>query len=451
MYRSIDLYFSYYILSTLSVSQNPGKGEQLEENVTPKAEESKPKLWNINFFLLWQGQLVSALGDVAYSIALGFWILNITGSTALMGTLMAASSLPRVLISPFAGVIVDRSDRKWMLVIMDAIRGIFVVFVGIASYLGFIEIWMVFVAGMTIGACGAFFNPAVGSIIPDIVDKRKLVQANSVFNIIQTASGIIGSSAGGILFKLVGASFMFLFNGLSYLFSAITEVFIKVPKIIHEKARLHFFADMKDGLRFVWHFRGLRTLITIAGLINFFAVMGIMLILPLFHQEKHLGPALYGIIMGFFTGGLFLGFLFTSIIDFKPSQRFKVFSICYVMMCICMIMLPVSLHFSIMAALVFVTGFVNAILNTFINTVMQLTTPQDKRGKVFGLLASVAGGLMPVAYAVGGVLAEFISIRLLISASFIVVLGCYLPMFLSISFRRYIRFDPDQQSLQDIM
>jgi DHA3 family macrolide efflux protein-like MFS transporter len=405
----------------------------------------------MNFFLLWQGQLVSALGDVAYSIALGFWILNVTGSTALMGTLMAASSLPRVLISPFAGVIVDRSDRKWLLVIMDAIRGILVVFIGIASYLGFIEIWMVFVAGMTIGACGAFFNPAVGSIIPDIVDKRKLVQANSVFNIIQTASGIVGASAGGILFKVLGASFMFLFNGISYLFSALTEIFIKVPKIIHERAKLHFFTDMKDGLRFVWHFRGLRTLITISGLINFFAVMGIMLILPLFHQEEHLGPALYGIIMGFFTGGLFLGFLFTSLVNIQPGQRFKVFSVCYLLMCVGMILLPVTLYFPVMAALVFLTGFVNAILNTFINTVLQLTTPQDKRGKVFGLLTSVAGGLMPVAYAVGGVLAEFISIRLLISASFVVVLVCYLPMFFSISFRKYIQFDPELQSLQDIM
>ncbi|EOC99754.1 MFS transporter [Caldisalinibacter kiritimatiensis] len=75
----------------------------------------KERLWTKDFFLLWQGQLVSALGDVVYSIALGFWVLKVTGSTALMGTLMAASVLPRVIISPFAGVFVDRSDRKKVL------------------------------------------------------------------------------------------------------------------------------------------------------------------------------------------------------------------------------------------------------------------------------------------------------------------------------------------------
>jgi MFS family permease len=179
--------------------------------------------------------------------------------------------------------------------------------------------------------------------------------------------------------------------------------------------------------------------------------MGIMLILPLFHQEKHLGPALYGIIMGFFTGGLFLGFLFTSIVNFKPEQRFKVFSICYLVMSVCMILLPVFLYFPLMAALVFITGFVNAILNTFINTVLQLTTPQEKRGKVFGLLMSIAGGLMPIAYATGGILAEFIPIRLLISGSFLLVLVFYFPMAASISFRKYVRFNSENQTPQDIM
>ena len=88
------------------------------------ATEGAPeKLWTVNFFLLWQGQLVSILGDVVYAIALGFWILATTGSTALMGGLMAASTLPRILVSPAAGVVVDRFDRRMLMIWMDAIRG----------------------------------------------------------------------------------------------------------------------------------------------------------------------------------------------------------------------------------------------------------------------------------------------------------------------------------------
>jgi MFS family permease len=103
-----------------------------------------------------------------------------------MGTLMAATLLPRVIISPFAGVWVDRSDRKWLIVFMDLIRGVFVVLVGIAAITGIIQIWMVFVAGIILGICGAFFGTAVSSSIPDIVPKSKLVKANSAFALVFT-------------------------------------------------------------------------------------------------------------------------------------------------------------------------------------------------------------------------------------------------------------------------
>ena len=207
------------------------------------------KLWNLNFFLIWQGQLVSAVGDVIYEIALGFWILATTGSTGLMGGLMAASAVPRVLIAPIAGVLVDRSDRKWLLVIMDAGRGITVVLVAVAAYLGILQVWMVFLAGIVIGTGAAFFNPTIMSSLPDIVAREKIVQANSFFSMIRAGSGILGNSSGGFLYAFLGAPLMFLVNGLSYIFSAVTELFIRIPKIVHEKKQAHFFADFHSTLK----------------------------------------------------------------------------------------------------------------------------------------------------------------------------------------------------------
>ncbi|MCK5157214.1 MAG: MFS transporter, partial [Spirochaetales bacterium] len=109
------------------------------------------KLWNKNFLLLWQGGLVSLLGDMLYELALGFWILAVTGSTGLMGTLMAVSMIPRVLISPFAGVVADRHNRKRIIILMDLLRGIFVTTVGVTAIMGNLEVWMVFAAGILLG------------------------------------------------------------------------------------------------------------------------------------------------------------------------------------------------------------------------------------------------------------------------------------------------------------
>jgi len=411
----------------------------------------KEKLWNRNFFILWQGQLVSALGDVIYSIALGFWILAKTGSTALMGALMAAASLPRVLASPFAGVLVDRGDRKRLLILTDTVRGLAVALVGVAALLEFVQVWMVFAAAIVIGLGGAFFNPAVASSLPDIIRRDKLVQANSVFHMIYTLSGLAGNSAGGILFKILGAPVMFLFNGISYLISALAILFVKIPKIEAMKEHSNFFSDMKVGFAFVWRFIGLRHLLTFAAIVNFFASMGIMLILPLFERQRHLGPALYGLVMACFTGGLLAGLLFSSLVHIRPAQRFRLFAACGLVSSFTMILFPLFLYFPLMALLAFVCGVASALLNTFMASVIQLTVPQEMRGKVFGILGSISTGLMPLALVTGGVLAEFIPIRVLISASFAVTIFLYLPLFSSAAFRHTITFDPATQTTADLI
>jgi MFS family permease len=414
------------------------------------APERKGRLWNVNFVLLWQGQFVSSLGDTAYSIALGFWVLAVTGSTALMGALMATTALTRVVVSPFAGVIVDRTDRKWMLVATDAARGVVIVAVAAAAFAGVLDVWMVFVAGVILGLGGAFFGPAVISALPDVVPKAKLVKANSLFQLIYTGSGIPGFSVGGFLYALLGAPLMFLINGVSYLFSAATEVFIKVPKVRHEKQEFKFVDDTKAGLSFTWRVRPLRYMLVIFSVLNFFAAMGIMLLLPLFERTAYLGPGRYGVVLAGLTGGMFVGYILTSIVHIKPARRFAVFYASAVVGMGALAAFPLYLYFPLMFALAAVFGLFNAVLNALIMAVLQMTTPQNMRGKVFGLLGTLAGGLTPLAMALGGVLAEFISIRFLISASFILTFLSFLPLAFSPAVRRYVNFDPDKDTLEAI-
>ena len=409
------------------------------------AERDNSKLWNLNFFLLWQGKLVSMVGDVAYEIALGFWILAVTGSTALMGTVMAITLLPRVIIAPFAGVWVDRSDRKWLIVFMDLIRGMFVVLVGIAAITGVIQIWMVFVAGVALGICGAFFGPAVASSIPDIVPKSQIVKANSAFALVSTGANVAGSSAGGFLYQMLGAPLMFLFNGISYLLSAVSEIFVKIPRVSRKKADFHFFEDLKSGLSFVWNHKGIKYIMFIASVLNFFASMGIMLLLPLFQRTEHLGAGLYGLLIGSFSGGAFLGFMLTSVVNIKSSERFLVFYWCGVIFSVATIFIPIYLFFPVMLALAIVAGVTNAILNALFSSILQLTVPQDKRGRVFGLLETLSAGLMPAAFAIGGVLAEFIPVRLLISGCFSITLLCFVPMAFMPDIVRLINFDAEPE------
>jgi MFS transporter, DHA3 family, macrolide efflux protein len=424
----------------------------LNGNEIPAVKESKTveKLWTPNFLILWQGQFVSVLGDVVYSIALGFWVLAVTGSTALMGTLMAASTLPSVLISPFAGVIVDRTNRKKLLILMDIIRGATIVFLAIAAYKGFISIWMVFAAGIILGVCGAFFSPAVSSSIPDIVPSSRLMGANSMMGIIQSGSNIIGSSAGGFLFQLLGAPFLFLFNGISFIFSAILNLFIKIPDI-KKKTEQHFFADMKDGYKFIWEFRGLRHMLMIISILNFLTSVAIILFLPLFQKTESLGAGRYGLGMAFFTGGMLIAMVLTSIIKVAPAKRLEIFMFSAVFSSICFSVTALTNSFPLMCVVIFTGGFFMATINVFIHSTIQLTVPQEMRGKVFSLVGMVASSLTPFGMALGGVLGEFFPIRSVIFVCFILVLLAFIPFAFIKSFKRFINFDPDKQTLQDIM
>jgi MFS family permease len=207
---------------------------------------------------------------------------------------------------------------------------------------------------------------------------------------------------------------------------------------------------MKEGLIYVWKIKGLRMLILGASALNFFANMGIMLVLPLFEQYKQLGPGLYGLVMAFFTGGLFTGFLFASVVTVKPEKRFDFVAACSILTSISLIIFPIFINFPLMAACAFIGGFVNAVLNAFILAVFQMTTPRNKRGKVFGLVTSVAGALTPLAYAVGGILAEFIPIRTLISSSFAVNILIFIPILRSRGFKKFINFDPDHNKIEEM-
>ncbi len=402
------------------------------------------RLWTRSFILLWQGQLVSILGDVVYAIALGFWILAATGSTALMGGLMAASTLPRILVSPVAGVVVDRSDRRRLMIWMDVIRGAAVVAVGIGAIAGFLQVWMVFAAGIIIGLCGAFFSPAVSSVIPDITGKTKVVQANSVFGMLGYGGNIVGNSVGGVLFQVLGAPLLFLFNGISYLFSAGSLLFARFPPVVHAQKEMHFGKDLASGFTFVWRIRGLRFLMLTAAFLNFFASMAIVLFLPFYQRNPSLGPVKYGIAMAVFTGGMFLGMALTAAVKIPAARRFFWFIWCGLVTMACLVTFPFVGSFPIAAALLGVAGFANAVLNVFIMAVMQLGVPQDMRGKVFSLMGMITQGLTPIAFALAGVLAEFLPLAPLMSVCFGLAVLFGVPMAFVSSFRRFINFDPEK-------
>lgn len=402
------------------------------------------KLWNKNFILLSQGRFVSLLGSVLFSVALGFWVLDKTGSGTLMGSIMAASSLPRIIISPFAGPLVDRFMKNRILVWCDFIIGLIILAATVVIYMDLLEIWMVFVIAISAGVISAFFNPASTAIIPEIVPAEKMTNAGSVTSMLSSATDILGSPAGGILYSAFGAPVLFLINGISYIFSAITEIFIKVPKKErHPHENYSYWDDFKSGIKYTISHVGIRNFFLLAALMNFMMSAAIVTLMPYFQRTEGLGADKYGITMSLLTVGMFIGGLMMSFIKVTNKNRFKLL---FYSLVFAEISLAVSLLWGFYPMLVFVLfgGLGIVIVNVIIGAVLQLVIEPEMRGKFFAFSTSISAGLTPLGMALGGVLSDIFSIPMLFLIINLTVLVIFVSVILLSKKTRDIFYIPEE-------
>lgn len=378
------------------------------------------KLWNRNFFLLWQGQLVSVFGDALYSMALGFWVLKETGSTTIMGSIMALVTIPRIILGPCAGVIVDRCNRKKLIILGDFIRGIGMLIIAILALNELLKVWMVMLMGIVLGICSSFFNPSIQSVLPEIVPNDKLIKANSSYQMATTGADILGQSIGGFLYTVIGAPLMFLINSISYLFSSLTEGFITIPKIERKNVNITFKEDFMEGVKFILEFKGLVRSLIMAFFINFLFGMIRVLIIPWFLSEPSLGMTKYGILNGFQSFGFLIGTVALSFISIKSNHKYNIY-IFSIITFVSLIGLGAFINNFIVIILCFTSAFgFMFIFNTLANSTIMELTPADKRGKVFATIGTLAMAISPIGNFVGGVLGEFMNPRAIIIGSCIV-------------------------------
>ena len=257
------------------------------------------RLLTRDFVLLSQGQLVSSVGDAVQRVALPFWALAATGSTAWVGTVVAASMLPKILLGPVAGALADRASRRAILVWSDLGAGVTMTLVALAAAQGKLGLWMLLAASVLVGVAGACFDPAIAAALPDLVPPRAVGRANATLSAGYTGASILGSAIGGMAYQAVGATLLFLGNGLSFFYSAASEMFVRFPARRRAGARPRPLDELRAGLSLVWHNAGVRGLLVATGLAHVGNSALLVLLVP--HCERHaaLGARGFTIAAGF--------------------------------------------------------------------------------------------------------------------------------------------------------
>jgi len=231
-------------------------------------------LKNKNYLLLMVGNLVSLLGSNVQQFVLSLYVLAVTGSATLFAAMLAISVLPRLILSPIAGVFGDWFDRKKSIVILDAANGI--ILFGFAALLFFsngLSIGFVFALVIILEITEIFFASAMSGIMPSIVEREQYLEASSMRSVVMSIGQLMAPIIGALVYGSFGLLLAIVINAASFIASSISEMFIDVPKTHKqdlEKITYRQFAkDLKEGIVVIRDNKSIKTIIAVATIINF--------------------------------------------------------------------------------------------------------------------------------------------------------------------------------------
>jgi len=352
------------------------------------------KLWNKDFILLLQGNAVSCIGDLMYSVAIGYWVYQETGSSGLMGIMSAISMFVSMFLSPFSGSIVDKCNRKWVIVGVDVIQGVLMLSMGLLAYMDALNVVGVLLVALIAAFGSVFYGPAVSTLMLDIIPHDDMVRGQSIFSGVNGTINMVGSAFSGVMVAFFGVPLIVVLNGLSNLYSAVSELFIHVPRTVQQGQPVTvkgLLGDMKNAIGTIFADRCLRIFVPSVLILNLLGSGPMSLMLP-FCMEKCFAVEMYGYGMTVFIAAELVGVLVLGVVKLSPKTRFWVMALGFVGSVILSVLAYLSEQYIVI--LVFFGGFalLNCVGNTVFNASLMLAIPEKNRGAILGFLSSASVG-----------------------------------------------------------
>ena len=372
------------------------------------------KLWNKDFILLLQGNAASTIGDLMYSIAIGYWVYEQTGSNSLMGIMSSISMFVTMFLSPFSGSIVDKCNRKWVLVGMDLLQSAVMLTIGVLAYMGKLNIPGVLTAAFLAALGSVFYSPAVSTLMIDIIPHGDMVRGRSVFSGTHSVINMVGTAFSGVMVAFFGVPLIVVINGLSNLYSAVTELFIHVPRTAQQGTQVTvkgILRDSKAAVKEIFADPCLRLFVPCALILNLLGAGPMTLILP-FCMEKGFTVDMYGYLMSVWTAAMLICVVLLGMVKLQPKTRYLVLAIGFSASGVFLILAYLSGHFMLMCVLVFAGAFLNCAGNTVFNASLMLALPEENRGAILGFISSASVGGSALSAVLYGLLGDLFPLYL---------------------------------------
>jgi hypothetical protein len=367
------------------------------------------------FALLWTGRTVSTLGDGIYLIALTWWVLATTGSAAANGIILICATVPMLLLLLVGGVVVDRVNRRELLVTADIVRGLVVGLVATLAWRHLLAFWQLAALSALFGVVRAFYFPAYNSILPQITPREMLPSANALARLSLETTGILGPALGGVLVVLGGTPLAFALDALSFFISAVCVLAIPaVPNPARSHASTAIketssaLSDLREGLGTVLRTPWLWITIAIAGVSNITFAGPLEAALPLLVRQRLGGGAgVYALLNALSAAGAVVAAVLLGQ-AVKLRRRGILDYGAWLMAAVALLAMGLPITVLGVGLAIFLCGAGIAVLELVWANTLQEMVPPERLGRVSSVDALGSYALLPVGYGLAGFAADHI-------------------------------------------
>lgn len=368
--------------------------------------------WKKQFATIYAGQAFSILGSAAVQFAVIWWITIQTESAVALTIATLVAMLPNMLAGPFAGVWIDRYNRRTVMIAADALVALSSAILGVAFLM--VEappIWFLYIILFLRGLGNTFHGPAMQAAIPMLVPTDMLTKAGGWGNLISSLSNMLGPVLGAALMGLLPIASIMLIDILGAVFAIVCLLFVKIPNIAQTDEKTHMLVDMKQGLQAM---RANKPLMAVFGPMMLMNILYMPLgsLFPLLVRTHFLGGAWHnGVVEFIFAGGLLASSAIIGVWG-GMCKRFLMASLATMLMglaCLINGALPAS-GFWIFAVCCFFMGSSGTFMSVPVMAYVQESIAPEMMGKVFSLMMTVMTWAMPIGLLVAGPLSETVGV-----------------------------------------
>ncbi|MDA2064601.1 MFS transporter [Bacillus cereus] len=373
--------------------------EELQQNKTALEGSGKPLLKNTNFLFLWAATLFSSFALAFFTFSQTWYIAKTLNLEASLGVVFVALSVPRLIFMIVGGAVADKFPKKNIMFYSNIIRAILVATILTWFIVGDVTLYTFALFALFFGLADAFFWSADGSILPELVEKSRLTQANSLTQMTNQASVILGPVLGGILIKFTNYETIFSITILLLIVAAILVQKIQFTMPEQKDTDKGMFTSIKEGILYVKESPFLSTFLICSAFLNLFLIGPMQVGFPLFVKNVLHGDSLqFSYLEASVGGGMAIG---AVIVGLKNINRRRG------LFCIIMMLLSgvffLAINFSTVLWQALLAGMFYGITIAMaivpLMAMIQSTVKEEMMGRVMSLLMLSSMGFIPLSYA----------------------------------------------------